>query len=77
MSTLAYFELNTVKLFVLLVLVGGSKQHINPGECLCSTVEAVRYSRRGGGGVGLCINVCKVCTVYRNLFKNLAGWNLE
>ena len=52
MSTLAYFELNTVKLFVLLVLVGGSKQHINPGECLCSTVEAVRYSRRGGGGGG-------------------------
>ena len=23
------------------------------------------------------ISVCKVCTVYKNLFKNLAGWNLE
>ena len=23
------------------------------------------------------INVCKVCTVYKNIFKNLAGWNLE
>ena len=23
------------------------------------------------------INVCKVCTVYKNLSKNLASWNLE
>ena len=48
------------------------KQEFQPKTILMKTKEFFRILV-----LKISINVCKVCTVYKNHFKILAGWNLE